>query len=88
MGIIYCRIFHPKPMKGLLSSFFLALHTILPLFLIIFFGIVMIRLGAATPAWVDMLNKYALRFSCCLRGSLLQLSLSVDFLEIAHGTIL
>jgi len=44
-----------------MSSFFLALHTILPLFLIIFFGIVMIRLGAATVAWVDMLNKYALR---------------------------
>lgn len=44
-----------------MSSFLLALHTILPLFLIIFFGIVMIRLGAATVAWVDMLNKYALR---------------------------
>jgi len=44
-----------------MSSFFLALHTILPLFLIIFFGIVMIRLGAATIAWVDLLNKYALR---------------------------
>lgn len=43
-----------------MSSFFLALHTILPLFLIIFFGIVMIRIGAATPAWVEILNKYAL----------------------------
>ncbi len=44
-----------------MSLFFFSLHTILPLFLIIFFGIVMIRLGAATVAWVDMLNKYALR---------------------------
>lgn len=44
-----------------MSAFLLALHTILPLFLIIFFGIVMIRLGAATVEWVDMLNKYALR---------------------------
>jgi hypothetical protein len=43
-----------------MSSFFLALHTILPLFLIIFFGIIMIRIGAATPAWVEILNKYAL----------------------------
>lgn len=50
----------PKP-KIFMSSFFLALHTILPLFLIILFGIVMIRLGAATVAWVDILNKYALR---------------------------
>lgn len=44
-----------------MSSFFLALHTILPLFLVIFFGILMIRLGAATVAWVDILNKYALK---------------------------
>jgi len=44
-----------------MSSFFLALHTILPLFLIILFGILMIRLKAATIAWVDILNKYALR---------------------------
>jgi len=44
-----------------MSSFFLALHTILPLFLIVFFGIVMIRLKVATIAWVDILNKYALR---------------------------
>lgn len=44
-----------------MSSFFLALKTILPLFLIIFAGIVMIRLKAATVAWVDVLNKYALK---------------------------
>jgi hypothetical protein len=44
-----------------MSSFFLALTTILPLFLVIFFGILMIRLGAASVAWVDILNKYALK---------------------------
>lgn len=44
-----------------MSSFFLALQTILPLFLIIFAGIVMIRLKAATVAWVDTLNRFALR---------------------------
>jgi len=44
-----------------MSSFFLALHTILPLFLVILFGILMIRVGAATEAWVEILNKYALR---------------------------
>jgi predicted permease len=44
-----------------MTSFFLALNTILPLFLIILFGIIMIRLRAATPEWVDMLNKYALK---------------------------
>lgn len=44
-----------------MASFFLALKTILPLFLIIFAGIVMIRLRAATVSWVDTLNKFALK---------------------------
>ena len=61
-----------------MSSFFLALQTILPLFLIVFFGIVMIRLGAATVAWVDMLNKYALRigFPALIFAALAKMNIS------------
>ena len=61
-----------------MSSFLLALHTILPLFLIISFGIVMIRLKAATIAWVDILNKYALKigFPALIFSALAKLDLS------------
>ena len=61
-----------------MSSFFLALQTILPLFLIIFFGIVMIRLKAANADWVDMLNKYALRigFPALIFAALAKMDLS------------
>ena len=44
-----------------MTSFFLAFKTILPLFLIILAGVVMIKLKAATVEWADILNKYALK---------------------------
>jgi predicted permease len=44
-----------------MASFILALKTILPLFLIIFAGIILFRLKAATVAWVEVLNKFALK---------------------------
>jgi predicted permease len=43
-----------------MSSFFLAANSILPLFLIILTGIVMVRIKAVHRGWVDILNKYAL----------------------------
>jgi predicted permease len=43
-----------------MGSFFLAAKSILPLFLVILTGIGMIRIKAAHPGWVDVLNKYAL----------------------------
>ena len=43
-----------------MSSFFLAVKSILPLFLIILTGIGMVRIKAVHRGWVDVLNKYAL----------------------------
>ena len=43
-----------------MSSFFLAANSILPLFLIILLGYVMMRTEVVRPGWVDILNKYAL----------------------------
>ena len=43
-----------------MSSFFLAANSILPLFLIILLGFVMMRFEVVRPGWVDILNKYAL----------------------------
>lgn len=43
-----------------MSSFFLAANSILPLFLIIIVGFVMMRTEVVRPGWVDILNKYAL----------------------------
>ncbi len=43
-----------------MSSFFLAANSILPLFLIILLGFVMMRTEVVRPGWVDILNKYAL----------------------------
>ncbi len=43
-----------------MSSFLLALKTILPLFLIILLGFSLIRMKAVTDLWVEVLNKYAL----------------------------
>ena len=43
-----------------MSSFYLAVKSILPLFLIIFTGIGMVRIKAVHAGWVDVLNKYAL----------------------------
>ena len=47
--------------KYYMASFFLAFKTILPLFLIILAGVVMLKLKAATLEWSDVLNKYALK---------------------------
>lgn len=62
-----------------MSSFLLALKTILPLFLIIFAGIVMIRLKAASVAWVDILNKFALRigFPALIFSALARMDISL-----------
>ena len=43
-----------------MTLFFLAANSILPLFLIILLGFVMIRIEVVRPGWVDILNKYAL----------------------------
>jgi len=43
-----------------MSSFFLAANSILPLFLIILVGFVLMRTEVVRPGWVDILNKYAL----------------------------
>ena len=43
-----------------MSSFFLAANSILPLFLIILLGFVMMRIEVVRSGWVDILNKYAL----------------------------
>ena len=44
----------------MISSFFLAAKSILPLFLVILIGITLVRLKVVHRGWVDVLNKYAL----------------------------
>ncbi|SHF25536.1 hypothetical protein SAMN05444274_104194 [Mariniphaga anaerophila] len=43
-----------------MDSFIIALETILPLFLVIFAGILFSRTKAASQNWIEILNKYAL----------------------------
>ncbi|MEI7523810.1 MAG: AEC family transporter [Mariniphaga sp.] len=43
-----------------MNLFFLAANSILPLFLIILLGFIMMRTEVVRPGWVDILNKYAL----------------------------
>ena len=43
-----------------MAHFFLALKTVLPLFLVILAGLVFSRTKAASTTWIDILNKYAL----------------------------
>ncbi|MCG6189430.1 AEC family transporter [Maribellus maritimus] len=43
-----------------MGSFIIALKTVLPLFLIIFAGLIFSKTKAASETWVDILNKYAL----------------------------
>jgi len=43
-----------------MDSFVISVKTVLPLFLVIFTGILFSRTKAASIAWVDILNKYAL----------------------------
>jgi predicted permease len=44
----------------MMGSFLLAAKSILPLFLVILVGIIMVRIKAVHRGWVDVLNKYAL----------------------------
>ncbi len=43
-----------------MDSFLIALKTVLPLFLVIFTGVIFSRTKAASENWVEILNKYAL----------------------------
>lgn len=43
-----------------MNTFFIATKSVLPLFLVMFTGIVMIRIKAANESWIDILNKYVL----------------------------
>lgn len=43
-----------------MGTFLIAIKTVLPLFLVIFMGFAFSRTKASSPAWVDVLNKYAL----------------------------
>ena len=43
-----------------MNTFFLAVNSVLPLFLVILTGIFMIRIKVATVSWIDVLNKYVL----------------------------
>lgn len=43
-----------------MAHFFVALETVLPLFLVIGVGFIVSRTKVFTPVWIDILNKYAL----------------------------
>lgn len=43
-----------------MNHFFVAVNSVLPLFLVILTGIFMIRIKAASANWIDVLNKYVL----------------------------
>ena len=61
-----------------MAHFFLALKTVLPLFLVIFTGILFSRTKAASIHWVEILNKYALwiGFPALVIASLMHLELN------------
>lgn len=61
-----------------MAHFFLALKTVLPLFLVILAGLVFSRTKAASIAWIDILNKYALwiGFPALVIASLMHLELN------------
>lgn len=60
-----------------MAHFFLALETVLPLFLVILTGLVFSRSKAASTTWIDILNKYALwiGFPALVIASLMHLKL-------------
>lgn len=60
-----------------MDTFLIAFKTVLPLFLVIFTGIVFSRTKAASEAWVEILNKYALwiGFPALVIASLMHLKL-------------
>ncbi len=61
-----------------MAHFFLALKTVLPLFLVILAGLIFSRTKAASISWIDILNKYALwiGFPALVIASLMHLELS------------
>ncbi|MCE1200008.1 MAG: AEC family transporter [Marinilabiliales bacterium] len=63
-----------------MASFVLAFQTILPLFLVILAGVVMIKLKGATPDWADVLNKYALKigFPALIFSAMLKMNFSLS----------
>jgi hypothetical protein len=60
-----------------MAHFFLALETVLPLFLVILGGLIFSRTKAASTTWIDILNKYALwiGFPALVIASLMHLEL-------------
>lgn len=58
-----------------MDAFLIAFETVLPLFLIIFIGLLFSKTGAANVHWIDILNKYALwiGFPALVIVSLMQL---------------
>ena len=60
-----------------MSHFFLALKTVLPLFMVILAGLIFSRTKAASVAWIDILNKYALwiGFPALVIASLMKLEI-------------
>ncbi len=61
-----------------MAHFFLALKTVLPLFLVIIAGLVFSRTKAASTSWIDILNKYALwiGFPALVIASLMHLEIN------------
>ncbi len=61
-----------------MDTFVVAFQSVLPLFLVIFSGLLFSRTKAASETWVDILNKYALwiGFPALVIASLMQLDLS------------
>ena len=61
-----------------MAHFFLALKTVLPLFLVILAGLIFSRTKAASTLWIDILNKYALwiGFPALVIASLMHLDLN------------
>jgi len=62
-----------------MNTFFIATKSVLPLFLVMFVGIVMIRIKAANESWIDILNKYVLwlGFPAMIFSALAKLDFSV-----------
>jgi len=63
-----------------MAHFFLALKTVLPLFLVILAGLVFSRTKASNEHWADILNKYALYigFPALVIGSLMHLEMGEE----------
>ncbi len=66
--------------------FFLAANSILPLFLIIFLGFMLMRTEVVRPGWVDILNKYALWIG--LPSMVFVALVRLDFRFSEYGTLI